>query len=40
MVITVESDGHLGLVEEERGRQLYGEDLSTLSLALVRGETR
>jgi hypothetical protein len=39
MVITVESDGHLELVEEERGRQLYEEDLSTLSLVLVRRET-
>jgi hypothetical protein len=40
MVVMVESDGHLGQVEEEGGRQLYGEDLSMLSLALARGETR
>jgi hypothetical protein len=35
VVITVESDGHLGLVKEERGCELHGEDLSTLLFALT-----
>jgi hypothetical protein len=39
MVVMIESDGRLGPVEEEGGCQLYGEDLSTVSLALARGET-
>jgi hypothetical protein len=40
MVITVESDGHLGPVKEEGGCRLHGEYISTLPLALARGETR
>jgi hypothetical protein len=36
MVITVKSDGHVGPVKEEWGRQVYGENLSTLPLALAR----
>jgi hypothetical protein len=40
MVVTVESDGHLGPVEEEGGRKLYGEDLSMLLLMLEHGDTR
>jgi hypothetical protein len=40
MAITVEGDSRFRPVEEEEGRQLYGEDLSTLSLALARRETR
>jgi hypothetical protein len=40
MVATVESDGHLGPVEEEGGHKLYEEDLLTLPLALACGETR
>jgi hypothetical protein len=39
MVITIECDGRFGLVDEKEGRQLYGEDLSTLSLVLARRET-
>jgi hypothetical protein len=39
MVVMIKSDSHFGPVEEEGGRQLYGEDLSTLSLALAHGET-
>jgi hypothetical protein len=34
VVITVESDGHLGPVKEEVGCELHGEDLSTFLLAL------
>jgi hypothetical protein len=40
MVITIEGDSRFGLVEEEGGRQLHGEDLLTLSLPLARGVTR
>jgi hypothetical protein len=40
MVITVEHDGGLRPVKEERGRELYEEDLSTLTLSLARGEAR
>jgi hypothetical protein len=34
VVITVESDGHLGPVKEEGGCELHGEDFSTFSFAL------
>jgi hypothetical protein len=34
VVIMVKSDGHLGLVKEEWGRELHGEDLSTFQFAL------
>jgi hypothetical protein len=34
VVITVESDGHLGPVKEEGGCELHGEDLLMLPLAL------
>jgi predicted ABC-class ATPase len=34
VVITVESDGHLGPVKKEGGCELHGEDLSTFLLAL------
>jgi hypothetical protein len=34
VVITVESDGHLGPVKEEGGCELHGEDLSMFPLAL------
>jgi hypothetical protein len=40
MVVTVKSDSHFRPVQEEGGRQLYGEDLSMLSLTLAHGETR
>jgi hypothetical protein len=40
MVVTIESDGRLGPIEEEGGCQLYGEDLLMLLLALARRETR
>jgi hypothetical protein len=40
MVVMVKSDSRFGLVEEEGGRQMYREDLSTLSLALAHRETR
>jgi hypothetical protein len=39
MVVMVESDSRSGPVKEEGGHHLYGEDLSTLSLALARRET-
>jgi hypothetical protein len=39
VVITVESDGHLGLVKEE-GRELHGEDFSTFPFALPCLEAR
>jgi hypothetical protein len=35
VVFTIKSDGHLGPIKEEGGRQLHGEDLSTLPLALA-----
>jgi hypothetical protein len=35
MVIIVKSDGHVRLVKEEWGCQVYGESLSTLPLALA-----
>jgi hypothetical protein len=34
VVVTVESDGHLGPIKEEGGCELHGEDLSTFPLAL------
>jgi hypothetical protein len=34
VVITVESDGHLGPVKEEGGHELHGEDLSSFPFAL------
>jgi hypothetical protein len=34
VVITVKSDGHLGPIKEEGGRELYGENLSTFPFAL------
>jgi hypothetical protein len=40
VVITVESDGHLGPVKEEGGCRLHREDLSMFSLALARREAR
>jgi hypothetical protein len=40
VIITVESDGHLGLVKEEGGCRLHGENLSTFSLALACREAR
>jgi hypothetical protein len=40
VIITVESDGHLGPVKEEGGCRLHGEDLSTFSFALARREAR
>jgi hypothetical protein len=40
VIITVESDGHLGPVKEERGCRLHGEDLSTFSFVLARREAR
>jgi hypothetical protein len=39
MVITVESDGHLGPVKEEGGCQLHGENLSMLPLTLAHRQT-
>jgi hypothetical protein len=35
MIIMVESDGYVRLVKEEWGCQVYGENLSTLPLALA-----
>jgi hypothetical protein len=35
VVITVESDGHLGPVKEEGGCGLHGEDMSTFPLMLA-----
>jgi hypothetical protein len=34
VVITVKSDGHLGPIKKEGGRELHGEDLSMFPLAL------
>jgi hypothetical protein len=38
VIITIESDGHLGPVKEEGGCRLHGKNLSTFSLALSRRE--
>jgi hypothetical protein len=38
MVTTVERDARFGPVKEEGGRELYEEDLLTLSLALAHRE--
>jgi hypothetical protein len=40
MVVMIKSDSRSRPVEEKGGRQLYGEDLSTLLLALACRETR
>jgi hypothetical protein len=40
VIITVESDGHLGPVKEEGGCRLHKKNLSTLSLVLARREAR